>query len=208
MRILLAATLSVALAASALAQGSLTHTVPLASEGHTVELVMDAPDGAVVSVVGGPAWAEFERQNAETLLDPEGSDRVARLTFHIAEDAPVGAASDVTFEVRHKGAFLATHSVSLVVGPPAILDLGVPRPNPARGPVVFPLLLPEDAAIHVAVYDVLGREAIVLADGDLSAGRHTFRLGAGTLAPGTYIVRVLTKGPVPDARVRTLTVVR
>jgi hypothetical protein len=41
----------------------------------------------------------------------------------------------------------------------------------------------------VALYDVLGREVAVLADGRYGAGRHALTLDAAALPVGVYVVR-------------------
>ena len=43
---------------------------------------------------------------------------------------------------------------------------------------------------RLAVYDLLGREVAVLADGQLAEGRHEVHLDAGALASGTYVYRL------------------
>ena len=213
MRLLALVLLASSFAPTVLAQEARPYALPFASSGHAIELALDlpkgtAPDELAVHVAEAPVWLVFAERTADAVVADDASP-TARLAFDVAPDAPVGEAAEIVLAVRDgSGMVRAERRIAVEVRAPAELAIELPRPNPARGPVVLPLLLPEDATVHIAVYDVLGREAIVLADGDLSAGRHTFRLGADTLAPGTYVVRVLTKGPVPDARVRTLTVVR
>ena len=98
------------------------------------------------------------------------------------------------------------------VAPPGKGDeamLGAVYPNPAvarvGGAVTVPLALAEPAEVRVAVYDVLGREVAVLAEGVLAAGRHTLALAAGGLVPGVYVVRAV--GPTGSAT-RRITVLR
>ena len=61
----------------------------------------------------------------------------------------------------------------------------------------------DDGPVSLRVYDALGREAAVLVDGVLAAGRHRGRLDAWRLPPGAYVVR-LAQG----ARSETRAVVR
>ena len=88
---------------------------------------------------------------------------------------------------------------------PAVLALGAPRPNPTTGGVRVGFDLPEAARVRVSVYDALGREVAVLAEGEQAAGRHEAALGAGRLAAGVYVVRLVAG---EAALVRRLTVVR
>ena len=52
---------------------------------------------------------------------------------------------------------------------------------------------------RVALYDVLGREVAVAAQGERAAGPHTVALDTAGLAPGVYVVRVVTGGTATDA---------
>jgi hypothetical protein len=78
-------------------------------------------------------------------------------------------------------------------------------PNPIAAAGAIRYQLPEAGAARVAVYDVLGRELVVLADGPAPAGRREAALDAGRLAPGVYVVALET----PAGRAaRTFTVIR
>jgi 2',3'-cyclic-nucleotide 2'-phosphodiesterase (5'-nucleotidase family) len=78
-------------------------------------------------------------------------------------------------------------------------------PNPTRGRTTVGFGLAEAADVRVALYDVLGREVAVLAEGPFGPGRHAVALRAGSLPAGAYIVRVATGAEVRTSR---LTVVR
>ncbi|HLA63151.1 MAG TPA: S8 family peptidase, partial [Rhodothermales bacterium] len=90
-------------------------------------------------------------------------------------------------------------------GVPTAFALGAAQPNPTRGAALVTMALPTATPVHVAVYDALGREVAVLADGERPAGRHALRLEAGSLATGVYVVR-MTAGDFVG--VQRLTVVR
>ena len=124
----------------------------------------------------------------------------------------------VTFpEVRGHEAFAAsvtlTKSGSVVNEPapsgsdPRRVELLAPYPNPARSgsAVTIPLRVIEAGSVRVAVYDVLGRELVVLHDGPASAGALPLTLDAAALAPGPYVVRATSGTGVAT---RTLTVAR
>jgi hypothetical protein len=50
--------------------------------------------------------------------------------------------------------------------------------------------LPEETAVTLRVYDVLGREVATLAHGRKEAGRHTVRLETDRLSSGVYVARL------------------
>jgi hypothetical protein len=76
-------------------------------------------------------------------------------------------------------------------------------PNPFTGQARIGFALPEAARVRLAVYDVLGREVIVLVDGAREAGRHEAVLDGGALPAGVYLVR-LAAGPFVQAQRVTL----
>ena len=76
-------------------------------------------------------------------------------------------------------------------GPPASEPLGLEvAPNPFRDAAAITLTLAAPAEVEVALYDVLGRRAAVLASGALPAGRHEIALDGAALPAGVYVVRV------------------
>ena len=71
-------------------------------------------------------------------------------------------------------------------------------PNPAAGAVSVRFATPMTAHVRVSVYDVVGREVRVLADGAFSPGSHSVRWD-GTVAgsparSGMYFVRMQAPG--------------
>jgi hypothetical protein len=61
-------------------------------------------------------------------------------------------------------------------------------PNPSAGPAAVQYELPEAGPVRIAVFDLLGREVAVLADGIQPVGQHEAQLDG--LAAGTYVVRI------------------
>ncbi|HYE57063.1 MAG TPA: T9SS type A sorting domain-containing protein, partial [Rhodothermales bacterium] len=59
--------------------------------------------------------------------------------------------------------------------------------------------------VRLGVYDAVGREVAVLADGELGAGSHTRRLEGSDLAAGVYVMRLQSGSGVLT---RTLTLVK
>jgi hypothetical protein len=154
------------------------------------------PDGAgAVALVAGPVSAGdavetvFDRLVAGAVY--EGPGEVARL----------GGGQDVgAFEA----AFDRLLATSAEAASPRALGLAVaPNPTAGRAQVAFELGAPAD--VRVAVYDALGREVAVLAEGARGAGLHRAAVEGGALPAGLYVVRVVAAGRARTAR---LTVVR
>ncbi len=74
---------------------------------------------------------------------------------------------------------------------PSAYGLSQPFPNPFRESAELTLTVPEEASpLRLAVYDVLGREVAVLADGVLAPGEHLLTLGGAGLPSGLYVLRL------------------
>ncbi|MBO6574165.1 MAG: DUF11 domain-containing protein [Rhodothermales bacterium] len=73
---------------------------------------------------------------------------------------------------------------------PTGFDLDAAYPNPFNPQTTVPFSLSEAAQVHLAVYDLLGREVAVLADGMMTAGRHAVTFHAHGIPSGTYLVRM------------------
>ena len=92
-----------------------------------------------------------------------------------------------------------------VEAPPAeLVPLSV-APNPIPGSATVRYDLTERATVHLAVYDVQGREVAVLYDGARPAGPHRATLREG-LPAGVYLVRLRVDGR--DVATRPVTVLR
>jgi hypothetical protein len=77
--------------------------------------------------------------------------------------------------------------------PPAFL-LEQNFPNPFNPATVIRYALSAAGSVRLAVYDLLGREVEVLADGIQGAGEHQVEWNAGDRASGVYFVRLQSGG--------------
>ncbi len=77
-------------------------------------------------------------------------------------------------------------------------------PNPMVRQATVGFALPSAAEVRLAVYDVLGREVAVLADGRQEAGEHAVVFDGAGLAGGVYLVRLDVGGQVQTQRVTLL----
>jgi len=92
-----------------------------------------------------------------------------------------------------------------VGGTPAITSVALetPWPSPAQGAFRTAFALPREAHARLSLFDVLGREAALLVDDRLAAGRHlNVWSGApvGRLPSGLYFVRLAVEGERPLVR--------
>jgi CSLREA domain-containing protein len=79
----------------------------------------------------------------------------------------------------------------------------VPNPVSNRGTIAFGVAAAAD--VRVSVYDALGREVAVLAEGPYGVGRYALSFEAGSLPSGVYVIRAVVG---TEARTARVTVVR
>ncbi|MBS1261455.1 MAG: hypothetical protein MAG453_00776 [Calditrichaeota bacterium] len=77
-------------------------------------------------------------------------------------------------------------------------------PNPFNPVASITVALPERAELAVTVFNVIGREVARLADGPISAGRHTFTFDGSSLSSGVYFVHAEVPGELDALRKLTL----
>ena len=73
---------------------------------------------------------------------------------------------------------------------PAAFRLEQNYPNPFNPATVVSGQWPVTSAVRLVIYDVLGREVAVLADGQYPAGKYSFTFNASGLASGVYFYRL------------------
>jgi hypothetical protein len=79
------------------------------------------------------------------------------------------------------------------------------HPNPFNPSTTIRFDLPKMSPVHVAVFDVTGRQVAVLATGTMPAGEHQLNWDASGMASGLYIYRLEAAGRVLH---RTMTLVK
>jgi hypothetical protein len=65
-------------------------------------------------------------------------------------------------------------------------------PNPFNPQTTIEYSIPANTLVHLAVYDILGREVLRLVDEYKQAGRYDFRFNASGLSSGVYFYRLQT----------------
>lgn len=86
---------------------------------------------------------------------------------------------------------------------PTEFAIGQNYPNPFNPATRIRFALPEDTEVKIVVYDLLGRQVAVLADGHVRAGYHTVTFDASRVASGVYIYR-MDAGSFSETRKMTL----
>ncbi len=117
----------------------------------------------------------------------------AQGTDHLDSVAELRAASDLVQTAYEAGALFDDPRVVSAEddargGQPAGLALGAIHPNPFTSGTTVPFNVGAGSRVRLAVYDMLGREVAVLAEGDLPAGGHRAQFDGSRLASGVYLV--------------------
>jgi hypothetical protein len=73
---------------------------------------------------------------------------------------------------------------------PVSFYLAQNSPNPFNSSTTIRFAVPARGRVSLTVYDVLGRPAATLVDGELSPGEHEVRWEAGDLPSGVYLCRI------------------
>ncbi|HMB92693.1 MAG TPA: GEVED domain-containing protein [Rhodothermales bacterium] len=105
--------------------------------------------------------------------------------------APVGEVEDMLLEV------VSDIGIAIEQAPeqPKAFTLYTAYPNPFNPSTTLRFDLPEDAEVHVEVFDLLGRQVLALTTERIGAGANqTLRLDASALASGLYLYRFTAQG--------------
>ena len=167
-------------------------TVTLSNPGGAdLTWALDGPPG------GYPAWMDVDVTGGS--LAP-GEAQVITFTVdasnHDADDVEVAMLSLQSNDPNNPSLAL---EVTMRVMPPVagedaaseIYTLGQPYPNPSQGSARVDLEVADAQIVIAELYDTLGRRVATVHDGPVAAGaRVTMELRDGSLAAGTYVLRV------------------
>jgi hypothetical protein len=140
-------------------------------------------------------------------VDGAGTTTEARSYRFADRSLPFGAQA-VTYRLRQvdlDGTVAFSDAVVVRRGAPAGLALHAAFPNPVRGAATVRYELPDAGPVRLALYNVLGQQVQVVAEGEARAGRVEQTLDTRRLASGIYFLRLETPQGV---RTQRLSVVR
>ncbi len=105
-----------------------------------------------------------------------------------------GSGVDIYAQHVSSGGMVGAVTTGVDLLSPSAMILEAPFPNPASRALLVSFAVPSSEPVHVALFDILGREIQSLALGSLGPGRHFVHLpGVAVMNPGVYVVR-LTQG--------------
>ena len=169
-------------------------------EGQILELIEDD------KVVGASVLPEEGDVALVTAWKGIPEFQVGGFTSGKAVRARVKDADGNLIPVRVKGAGLrygeggyGTIEIELVPLPERF-EVSKPYPNPFNPTATIVVALPEQARVHVEVYNVLGQRVDVLQDGVLPAGYNRVLMNGSRWSSGVYFVRVAVPGQRDELR--------
>ena len=139
-----------------------------------------------------------------------GHTRPGSLTSQLAAGATnhdINASAEIwRFFSRHvhPDPLMDTGTASEVPSSLEALALMQNYPNPFRDHTSIHYTLGKSSHVHVAVYDLLGREVAVLVDGHQQTGRHEIRFNGSALPAGLYLYTLTHAGQIQTRKMMVL----
>ena len=85
-------------------------------------------------------------------------------------------------------------------GIPEEYAIAAAYPNPFNPRLTAVIGLPQASSLRVSVFNIVGQEVAVLADGRFNHGYHTFTFDARTLCSGIYFIQAISPGKLNEMR--------
>ncbi|MGA9120310.1 MAG: endo-1,4-beta-xylanase [Bacteroidota bacterium] len=131
--------------------------------------------------------------------------RDSEFSASLSADTTLGNAKD-SLQAAIEGLVSTVNGVtSHDAGSPTVFALSQNFPNPFNPTTVVSSQWTVDSKVRLAVYDLLGREVAVLAEGRYPAGSYSFTFNATKLPSGTYFYRLEAGG---NTLVKKMTLLR
>lgn len=135
---------------------------------------------------------------ADTLVDIQSLDPSTKYYQRI-QAQHVGGTSSFS-PVRSFTTAVTKTAVEDVTGMPARIGLDQNYPNPFNPSTMIHYRLNATTRVRLAVYNTLGAEVAILAEGTMPAGEHDVAFHAPSLASGTYFYRLIAGSTVETRR--------
>ena len=177
------------------AQTDSTYTIPFASKGNTIELTVAntskiTTQAVNVSVSKAPSWVKFDSTKQTIKMLVASAEQATTFSFAVDKSAPVGKVQTLTFSITANNQTW-TKNIAIKVAAPQTYTLFQNYPNPYNPTTIISYELSKDSRVSLKIYDILGREVMMLADEQQPAGYYQKTLNAQRLASGVYFYRLI-----------------
>jgi hypothetical protein len=152
----------------------------------SVFLDSDEGDSLSYSVLGIPPWLQFnDKTKSFRGTPPQSSIGMSTITVKAADKFFVMCSTTFTLTVLRSTALGNSPDI------PLRFSLDQNFPNPFNPSTTINFTLAEDGFVSLRIFDVLGREVMVLVHDELKAGvLHSATFQAGNLGSGMYLCRL------------------
>ncbi|HLA64660.1 MAG TPA: T9SS type A sorting domain-containing protein [Rhodothermales bacterium] len=168
---------------------------PVFLSTETLVVEMSIPDGNATG-----STATYNARSGENTAGQSGPTYIA---------SPVGCAISTPTDLAGLG--FPTNAWVVVVNADNVvanegaaqnsrISLGSAVPNPTLGSATIPFEVRQASDVRLSVYDALGREVAVLANGAYAVGQHTATFTPNGLPAGAYVYRLVADGEVLTSR--------
>ncbi|MEX2116290.1 MAG: T9SS type A sorting domain-containing protein [Bacteroidota bacterium] len=180
------------------ASGQALHELPFASRDNALELSIEnssmlAADHVTVTTSDVPSWLRLAPANRAIDRIAGRENAVVRFSLSIEESAPVGQEHRLSLVVSTASGMSWKKEVLISVAPPASFELLQNFPNPFNPSTTIAYQLPAESNVSVKIFDLLGREVAILANGPQQAGRHDVSWDGTRQASGMYVYELVAE---------------
>jgi hypothetical protein len=129
-------------------------------------------------------WLLVRNESRVVMLDVSGQSRLNDHLFQFAGDLNIIDSRVIDWN----GSSLSAELVTM----PGAFELMPAYPNPFNPVTTIEFGMMKEVQVHVAIYDLLGREVAVLVNGIMPAGVHQINWDASSFTSGLYLVKMQT----------------
>jgi hypothetical protein len=172
------------------------HTIPFASSGNMIELVVAnrssvAVEDVRVALTHAPVWLKFARVEQTLSQIRAGEELAAVFSFSVEPSAPVGQEQTLRFVISSPTGEQWSKEIKIAVAPPEKFELFQNYPNPFNPSTTISYQLATASHVSLKVYNLLGQEVATLVNADRPAGYHEVQWNAAQQASGVYIYELI-----------------
>lgn len=180
------------------------YTLDLVNEGLTGTFTLRWPDwknipedwDVLLTDLTTGTTVDMRVANSYSFEDASEAGKDGEGRFGSPDAAFMTAAGTPRFEIEVRPGIVTAVEESTSSELPSSLILEQNYPNPFNPATSIRFGVPEQGTVHLAVYDVLGREVTTLVSGRLQAGWHTATWDARDFPSGVYVYRLVVNGNV------------
>ncbi len=180
------------------ALGQTVYEIPFASANNAIELTIvntsnTSQEQVKVDVEAVPSWIRFTSLQQTLAMVSGNEEKTAVFTFSVEKTAPVNTEQTLSFIVTGVTGQSWNKTITLTVAPPERFELFQNYPNPFNPTTTISYQLPEDAAVTLKIFNLIGQELHVLSNAERSAGYHQETWDASRHSSGTYVFELVSR---------------